>query len=85
MRIDFKIPILERLESILKSGLGNIYIKIDIRKYMYISGIVPVLRTQISAYLQMKAVLLAATFMIDYLFFEDDSDLASNAVTPIRQ
>ena len=33
----------------------------------------------------MKAVLLAATFMIDYLFFEDDSDLASNAVTPIRQ
>ena len=27
----------------------------------------------------MKAVLLAATFMIDYLFFEEDSALANGA------
>ena len=27
----------------------------------------------------MKAVLLAATFMIDYLFFEEDSNLANGA------
>ena len=37
----------------------------------------------------MKAVLLAATFMIDYLFFEEDNKLsnmkgaASNAVRPV--